>query len=601
MPSEIGYFLLVSAIICGFVDFLTSLRNHKLSPLYKQILLFSFHGQIILAFTILAYCFIASDMRVITVLLHSSSLLDLKYKLSATWGSHETSMLFWQFITSTIAIIFMLHTNCSRYKTYSISNLIQVSFLSYIIFFANPFSSISSAAADGMGMNPSLQDMGMMIHPPILFISYSLYQIIYSISIGEIFGEKFEKKLILFWSRLAFSSIFLAIGLGGWWAYRELGWGGYWFFDPVENMSLIVLLFGTILHHTLLQKNMELEKKLLSIAPFTSAIFGTFLTRSGLMSSVHSFAESGGASIILIFISLVFFTSIFLIFQNIRVEEGHEVSRKYYFIQAANLIFATSIIVIIIATLIPILSGIFFSQIIEIKNQFFIHYLIPLLLIGAVLSGLVYFNRSNIKLFLLLLLPLPIIYFSMFFWKSGAVTALSYYVASIIIIGSLGRYYERYKAQNLHIGTHSMLLGHISIGLLIFSISLNINFAETKDFILIKGQEQILSDDYTISMEEIRYGYGKNFINQVPIIRLAQNKMNIATLTPELRFYPVEKLLSREVSIFSILFKDIYAIVNNVEDEKASVRIMLHPFISFIWFSIFLSCVSIIIRNIKNK
>lgn len=604
MISNIGYFSLIGAIFLGIYQAISLIQNININLNNNQSLFISplilFHLLIISSYLCLLYLFVSSDMSVITVLLHSSSIMDMKYKISATWGSHESSMLFWQFIISLISGIFIFQTKLQNIKTYYISSILQSSFIIYFIIFANPFKTIISSVSEGIGMNPSLQDIGMMIHPPILFLSYATYQIIYSITISKIMGEVIEEKILLFWSRIGLSTIFGAIGLGGWWAYRELGWGGYWFFDPVENISLIVLLFGIASHHTFLQKEMSLEKSILGILPFISAISGTFLTRSGLLNSVHSFAESNGSISILIFILIISVISFGFVFFQQSYNKEKTFSRKYYFIQAGNILFALSNMIIFLSLIIPIISSIFFNNIIEIKPNFFTKFLLPILLLASMLSGIIYFNRSNLKLSLAFLIPLPIIPITIYLTEINLISSFSFYVSIVIILSSLYRYFERCRDKSLNIAAHSMLLGHISIGMLIFAITLNVNLSFSQNIVLKNSEKIKLENNLIIHLRSITEGYGKNYIQQSANISVFSKENEIAHLKPELRFYPVEKTFSTEVDIFGFLFYDVYASINNIENDRASITIYYHPAISFIWFSIFICCFSIIIRNIKK-
>jgi len=557
---------------------------------------------VIFSFLILLTLFITRDFRVISVLTNTSSIMELKYRIAACWSSHETSLLFWVFITSILNIIFIFQTRAKETIANSVSQAIQLCFLLCIFIYANPFKSITTTPTEGLGMNPSLQDIGIMIHPPLLYIAYGIFQIIFSCNISALLGRNVDTKLLLHWSRFGFSILTGAVCLGGWWAYRELGWGGYWFFDPVENISLIIWLFAISYHHSLLQKNMELTKIILGVAPFLCALCGTFLVRSGLLTSVHSFAESKSSFVLLIFsISMLLSTFLLIGYRAYRLETTDEQkSLKYWFMQAGNILWSFAGFILIVSLLIPIISLYFFHEPIEVKPNFFIKTVIPVMLFSSILSGTIYFNRKLPRMLILCALNLIIFAISYLIYKASLLQAFSYYTGSIIISGSIIRWVEKIKSKTLHTSSISMLLGHIGAGIFIIAVCFNNQFGYSKTLNLSVQEKAEIKGDIQAYLIDIKYSASKNYLRQVVNIRLLDKDNEISTLNPELRNYPVEKSLSSEVDIYSIIYNDWYAVINNIDGNKVSLQIFYHPGISFIWLSVFIVCFAIILRSIKS-
>ncbi len=595
MLTNLGNLFLIFSIISGFFIVIYPFIVKNFSTSFYKYLLVSFNLSIISAFIILLYLFLSKDFRVISVLMNISSLMEAKYIIAASWSSHETSLLFWCFITSCLTMIFYFQTDFKEAISYSVNSFIQICFLICLYLGANPFRAITSTPGEGLGMNPSLQDIGIMIHPPLLYVSYGIFQIIYSMNIASLFTGNVPA-IIANWSRCALSILLGAIALGGWWAYRELGWGGYWFFDPVENISLLILVFAISYHHSLLQKNFELTKVIFGILPFLSALIGTFFVRSGLLISVHSFAESPSSSLLLttsILILIFSFIAIGYFFKG--KMDLPEYSSKHYFIQGGNLLWSISGIIIILSIIFPVIYSIIFAEVIEVQSGFFIKTLLPIMLVSSLLSGLIYFNRNLGRLLAVLICNLAILFIAIFIMKASLIQAFSYFVASIIISSSIIRAIEKWSSLTLNIASISMLLGHAAIGILIASICFNKQYGFSENVIVKLQESTKFRNEFTILLTDVNYTNGKNYIKQEANIRIMLRGNEIAKINPELRFYPIEKTLSSEVGIYNSLFADWYGVLNNIKDNQASLQIFYHPAISLIWFSIFLAIFAILL------
>ncbi len=599
MIANIGYsFLLLSAIFSivtiGFFSLLQ--RNNDMLIRFGNngILFLLSNICVIISFFCLLYLFIVRDFTVVSVLMNTSSIMELQYRIAACWSCHETSLLFWIFVTSILNIIFYFQ-NKESIIPQVISLGIQAFFVIAICFYSSPFKSITSIPIEGLGMNPSLQDIGIMIHPPMLYISYGIFQIIFACTIASLFETSIpDKKIILNWSRFGLSVLTAAVGLGGWWAYRELGWGGYWFFDPVENISLIVWLFAISYHHSMLQQNMEFTKVIFGIAPFLFLIAGTFFVRSGLLVSIHSFAESPSTYIFLAFSILLFLFSFLTIYlkRGKLFANAPLINSKYCFMQAGNIFWSIGACILIISILAPIFWGYFYGETIEINEEFFVYSVVPIMLFASILSGAIYFNRRIPKLFVVASCHLPVLFFT----GSNFLESFSYFSGFFIVTSSLIRLYEKIREYSLKLSSISMVLGHVAAGFLIISICYNNQYGFSKT-VNIRLHENVKIDGTKRAyLSDIKYTHGANYVIQAVYVRILDRNDEIALLKPEFRFYPVEKRFSSEVGIKSLFFVDWYGVINNTEGDFVSLQIFYHPAISFIWLSLFLMVIAIGLR-----
>lgn len=591
-----GNFFLLLSIISSFSAFSLELFTKKFTHFIKFFTILA-HIFVISSFSSLLCLFIENDLSNVVVLMNSSTLMDLHYRISASWSSHETSLLFWNCIISLLSIIYMFQSKFQQRRTYQISLFVQLMLILILYFSSNPFLKINVMPTEGLGMNPSLQDFAMMIHPPMLYFAYSGYLIIFSIIVSSEFFDEKDIKYKKLWSRISLSLLTFAIGLGGWWAYRELGWGGYWYFDPVENISLLVWIFGVCYHHTMIQRGFEISKIYFGVAPFIAVIFGTFFVRSGLLISVHSFAETNTSIWFLVsFIILNIIASLALYSGYIKRKEILlNQNSKEKIINASNIIWMISAFIIILSLIYPAMMSVLFSQKIEVEANFFVSTLIPIFLVSTILMAFSYqLSKANVIIFASLSIIIPISTYH----NSGVLIAFSYYIGFSIIFLSLIKLFIQIKNKYLNSSYVSMITSHFGAGLLIISIGANNHFGFSNEVDLEIGQIKKLYN-YDVELKGISYGNGKNYLKQTAEIGITGDNFSI-DLAPQLRFYPVEKSLSSEVDLVNFVSYDFYAVLSNILDDKITVNIMYHPAISFIWFSIFLMSFGIILKTLRR-
>ena len=397
MLSNLGNILLFLNVILSLGIIYTANRNIKISEvidkkIYQLSLIQS--TSIIICFFVLVAAFIVSDFSLITVYQNSHSLKPLFYKIAGTWGNHEGSLLLWTIILSIFSFLFLVynknHPKKFRLLTLIIQNILILGFLFFILFNSNPFSRISPIPSEGLGLNPILQDPALAIHPPLLYVGFVGASIYFSAAIASLITNYSEKSFSLSiknWVLISWCFQTLGILVGSIWAYYELGWGGFWFWDPVENASLLPWFAMTALFHSLI----VFEKInlfyfwviILCLTTFTLSVTGTFLVRSGILNSVHTFASDPTRGIyILIFLSLMIFGSIFLLFQKYK-KENYDLNRnsKETFILVNNWFMMFYLITVLLGTIYPIFTDALTDNKISVGPPFYNTIIFPVVVV----------------------------------------------------------------------------------------------------------------------------------------------------------------------------------------------------------------------------
>jgi cytochrome c-type biogenesis protein CcmF len=563
-------------------------------------------------FSLILYSFISYDFSLNIVANSTSKILPLPYRIGAIWASQEGSLILWLFIIAMTGFILLQNKSLNIFQNQiALFYLIQIFCLSLILlFFLNPFLE-NLDKIEPLGLNPVLQDIALTIHPPILYIGYALsYAIFVLTMISVIYENKFLILFELSYFLIKICLFFISIGvfLGSWWAYRELGWGGYWFFDPVENISLLPLFAAIAYYHTamvqLKDKRFEKTLNFLGISIFLLILIGTCFTRSGLIVSVHSFVNESSTGYYLISFSLLFAIISYLyiyIYSNKYILPNfiYEFNKKSS-IRSSNYLWIISIILILISLIVPIISNVFFHKIITIESNFFITILIPILLFIVFIMGVFsYINKTLIIYSIIeLVIALIIALYVKIHFKLGFLNFFGFFVSIYIIEKIFVSFISSIK-HNRFEKKISMVLSHFGIGLLCLSITLNKSFEKEFD-VLGKIGEKVVIDDFQFQIKNLRYSKAQNYIRQIIDIEI-KNKQELIILSPERRLYIIEKSLSSESNIMSFLFFDIYAVISNIENDDINITIYYKPFISMIWFSAFLISIGVFISILINK
>ncbi len=579
---------------------------------------------VITAFLLLILAFITSDFSVKNVFLNSSTIKPLIYKIAGSWASHEGSMLLY---VSMLSFISSLYTKVVNYQgntrnvQITILAFIQILFLFFIYYTSNPFDNFKFAPEQGLGLNPVLQDKALSIHPPLLYMGYVSYVTLYVNAILLLLIPKERTTLIKNSLRLSgFALIMLTagIGLGAWWAYRELGWGGYWFFDPVENISLMPWIAGISLHHFLLVTNKSRKffywSIITSFVAFLLTLYGLFFVRSGIITSVHSFAFSRERGFYLFVICSILTFLAFAAF-IVRKKENHTGSKdnvasvltiRDKAIMVGNILWITALLSLFIAVIYPIYQSFFYENNVAIDpeyfHQIFIPIFIPLMLIAAIIPYLnnhQSFSRKLIHLLIPFLITLVIFHYIP---KPGIISTAIIFASTLLMIQMTNLFLieSNYFQKSLTPRKLSLIIGHFSLGLLAFSININVLFSKEIEFIGKTG-ESVSDEFFLVKLDNIRFSNTEVYYRQIAEFSVQDNNGNVVILKPENRLYKIENSLSQETDIYSYLTHDMLASLSKVNGNTIHAIIYYKPMIWFIWLSIFLIAGSFVIYIIKVK
>ena len=580
---------------------------------------------VITAFLLLILAFITSDFSVKNVFLNSSTIKPLIYKIAGSWASHEGSMLLYVSMLSFISSLYIKVVNYqgnTRNAQITILAFIQILFLFFIYYTSNPFDNFKFAPEQGLGLNPVLQDKALSIHPPLLYMGYVSYVTLYVNAILLLLLPKERTTLIKDSLRLSgFALIMLTagIGLGAWWAYRELGWGGYWFFDPVENISLMPWIAGISLHHFLLVTNKSTRKffywsVITSFVAFLLTLYGLFFVRSGIITSVHSFAFSRERGFYLFVICSILTFLAFAAF-IVRKKENHTGSKdnvasvltiRDKAIMVGNILWITALLSLFIAVIYPIYQSFFYENNVAIDpeyfHQIFIPIFIPLMLIAAIIPYLnnhQSFSRKLIHLLIPFLITLVIFHYIP---KPGIISTAIIFASTLLMIQMTNLFLieSNYFQKSLTPRKLSLIIGHLSLGLLAFSISINVLFSKEIEFIDKTG-ESVSDEFFLVKLDNIRFSNTEVYYRQTAEFSVQDNNGNVVILKPENRLYKIENTLSQESDIYSYLTHDMLASLSKVNGNTIHAIIYYKPMIWFIWLSLFLIAGSFVIYITKVK
>ena len=591
----------------------------------------------ILTFCILVYAFIISDFLLQNVFLNSSTLKPLIYKIAGSWSSQEGSMLLWFCLLQIVSCcyIFLLEDNQLKFFSIIILSIVQLFFSSFIYFISNPFNVFSFVPKEGLGLNPMLQDIALSLHPPLLYLGYVSYVVPFTIVCASmLFPRRREPindtRLLKTFSNIGILFTTIGISLGSWWAYRELGWGGFWFFDPVENISLFPWLSGIMLHHSIMvtSKTNRIERLqnwtiILSIVTFLLVIFSTFLVRSGFITSIHSFTFSPERGMYLLGIFLIvgigsigLYTTMSLRGDALALmQQPQKTSRdcRSHFRRLAmmncgnaillgNIFFLLSLIVLIAATLYQPIYSLFDDKPIIISETFFVNNFIIFVIPILYTIGL-FTTRSSIKKHITILILSLIITYLISLKVTFSVISILTIIASIFLMLHNVHYLlvkTNYFRNRLKADSASMILGHFGFALVSFSITMNALLQSEMDFTGRVGTSKIFNE-FKVTLQNIKFAQGKNYYRQIAEFWFEDNRSNITILKPENRFYVVEKRLSQESDIYSYLSYDLYAVLSNIDGDVIHAKIYYKPMMSFIWLGIILTASGFFIALIRKN
>jgi len=608
LANQIGYYSLILGFFFSILIVPVSIKNfnNKNQIIDNKIFSISFFQFffVVVSFFGLILSFVNSDFSNETVFNNSHTTKPLFYKISGTWGNHEGSLLLWLLVLTLFIFIFLMKST-NQPKKYRILTLLfqQVIIIGFFLFLlktSNPFNYLFPIPKEGLGLNPILQDPALAIHPPILYLGYVGSSIIFSSSLAAVV----EKHISTVWAKhikvwILVSWIFLTFGimLGSIWAYYELGWGGFWFWDPVENVSLMPWFCLTALVHCIL----VLEKRLLlsswtvilSIATFMLSMSGTFLVRSGILNSVHTFANDPerGIFILIFLFTLIFFSlAIFFIFHK---ENNQKIVEIYWLSKETSILFNNWFLmyflsVVLIGTVYPIFLEVLSDEKISVGPPFYhkliIPFLIPFLIFMSIGPNLNWIKskvkKINIKIILSFLFSLLISF--LILKKIGYVGLIN----TILILAAFYLFFITIKDFFLKkFKNYSQNFSHFGFSLLILSILFN-SILSSEKITNLKVGEKFSFGEETIIFESIESTENQNYKSIIGYFKIKDKQNNSIQLKPELRIYNQPIIITSEADIKTTLYYDKFLVMNLVKDnEYFNVRYQIKPFMIWIWIS----------------
>ena len=607
--SSIGYYSLILGLCISLPIIFFSIKNFKNSDILDiKILNFSFLQLclVVISFFGLVLSFVLSDFSNETVFNNSHTTKPLFYKITGTWGNHEGSLLLWLLVLTLFIFLFLINSKkqSKKYRilTLLFQQIIIIGFFIFLIKTSNPFNFLFPAPNQGLGLNPILQDPALAIHPPVLYLGYVGSSIIFSSVLAATTLNYISKNWaahIKNWILISWIFLTLGILLGSIWAYYELGWGGFWFWDPVENVSLMPWLALTTLLHCIL----VLEKRLmlaswtiiLSIATFTLSMCGTFLVRSGILNSVHTFANDPERGLyILTFLMILIFISIFIFF--IFYKPQNQNSNKFFILSKEVSIIINNwfmmyfLSVILIGTVYPIFLDVITSNKISVGPPFYHKLIIPALIpflvfmaIGPKLNWIRSELKNKLYLFVFLIISLTL---SFFITKHLDNDLL---INTVLIAGSLYLFFITAKdfllkrSKNLQ-----QKIAHFGFSMLILSILLN-NIFSAEIITNLKIGETFKNDKIEIAFNSLSKTNEKNYLSLKGNFSITEKQHEKNNFEPELRVYNQPNIVTSEADIKTTLFTDRFITMNKVQnDEYFNIRYQVKPFMIWIWISVIL-------------
>ena len=609
MLSNLGNILLFTNVILSFSIIYNANKSLKTSSnlINKNIFQLSLIQStlIIICFFTLIAAFIISDFSLVTVYQNSHSLKPLFYKIAGTWGNHEGSLLLWAIILTIFSFLFLIynkdHPKKFRLLTLIIQNILILGFLFFILFNSNPFSSLSPVPSEGLGLNPILQDPALAIHPPLLYVGFVGSSIYFSAAIASLISNYTEKSFsysIKNWILISWCFQTLGILVGSIWAYYELGWGGFWFWDPVENASLLPWFAMTALFHSLI----VFEKRnifyfwviILCLITFILSVTGTFLVRSGILNSVHTFASDPSRGLyILLFLSLMIFGSIFLLFKKYKNEDYKlNQNSKETFILINNWFMMFYLITVLLGTIYPIFTDALTDNKISVGPPFYNTIILPVVIIFLLFMAIgpkvkwIKNKFKDIKIyFYILLASCGLNFLIIFFFKSYSVLSNLILISAIfLILSSLIDLTNAIKKNKFDL---ARIISHASFGFLVLFIGLNNIFTIEKDYNIKLGETKKF-ENYSIKLQNLELKNFKNYqavIGELEIKNVNLNRTNI--LKPEIRIYDNPRTLTYEASIKTSVSKDYYLTMSNIDrSDYYNIKFQKKPLMMWIWVSV---------------
>ncbi len=567
------------------------------------------------SFAALTYAFVMSDFSVRLVTINSHSDKPLLYKVTGVWGNHEGSMLLWVLIVTLFgAFAAWFGGNLPptlRARVLSVQAMVGVAFFAFILFTSNPFLRMQVAPFDGQDLNPLLQDPGLAFHPPFLYLGYVGLSMTFSFAVAALI----EGRVDAAWGRwvrpytlAAWIFLTIGIGLGSWWAYYELGWGGFWFWDPVENASFMPwLIAAALLHSAIVVEKRESMKSwtiLLAIIAFGFSMIGAFITRSGVLTSVHAFATDPERGMFLLMITAVFMLgglTLFAARANVLQAKGvFSVVSRESFLVANNVLLAVAAFVVFVGTIWPLVSEMLFDRKLSVGAPFFNMAFTPFMVVlGLILpvGAMLPWKRGNLgktirplRTVFVLSVAVGVLAWAMQTGRSG-LGPVGLFLAAWLVSGAAVDLWSRTGRGENRFGRLARLpradwgkaVAHAGFGITIAGVAAMMAW-ETEDIRVVQEGETFELSGFTLVLEDVQQVQGPNYASTMAQVSLSRDGREIATLYPEKRFYPVARMPTTEAALDIGFWRDVYVVIGDPQSNGGwAVRTYYKPLANWIW------------------
>jgi cytochrome c-type biogenesis protein CcmF len=643
MIAELGHYALVLALAITLVQSIIPFWGARTGD---EVLMASGTSSAIagflalgLSFAALTYAYVTSDFSLANVWQNSHSDKPMLYKVTGVWGNHEGSMLLWVLILALFsAMLAAFATNLpSRLKAdvLAVQGWVTLAFLLFILFTSNPFERLPQVPAEGRDLNPILQDIGLAIHPPLLYVGYVGFSLTFSFAVAAMISGRIDgawARYVRPWALVAWVFLTAGIAMGSYWAYYELGWGGWWFWDPVENASFMPWLVGTALIHSALvmekRDALKIWTILLALLTFSLSLLGTFIVRSGVLTSVHSFASDPSRGVFILMILLVFIggsLALFALRANSLQQGGlfQPISREGALV-FNNLFLTVSCATVILGTLYPLFLEALDGSKISVGPPYFNLTFGPLmvpLLLAIPLGPLMSWKRADLlpvlqRLYFIAGVALVSIILALAFTEDGPILAsLAIGLAVWVMLGSLAELFQRSglpkaslkvafsRLGGLPRSTWGSAFAHFGVGLMVLGVVGATAFSDEKGISAVKG-DTIEIAGFTLTHAGKRQEQGPNFVQDTLVVSVSRGGVEELQLTPAKRFYTGHGTATTEASIKTYWFSQLYVSVGDTDDQGRTVlRAWWKSQVIFVWLGPILmalgGCLSLSDRRLR--
>jgi len=620
MISELGHFALILALAMALAQSVLPLIGAKTgNAAWMSLARPSAFGQFLfvaVAYSCLTYAFINNDFSVLLAAQHSNSTLPLIYRITAVWGNHEGSILLWSLIlagwTLAVAIFSKQLDDRMIARVLGVMGLISCGFILFTLLTSNPFIRLLPAAADGRDLNPLLQDPGMIIHPPMLYMGYVGFVVAFAFAIAALLSGRLDAAWARWsrpWTTVAWCFLTFGIALGSFWAYYELGWGGWWFWDPVENASFMPWLVGTALMHSLSvtekRGGFKMWTALLAILTFSLSLLGTFIVRSGVLSSVHAFATDPARGIFILGFLVVVIGGSLLLFAlrapKVAAGGSFEMVSRESMLLANNVLLVVAAAAVLLGTIYPLVIDAMGMGKMSVGPPYFVAVFVPLMAPALFLMGVGPMTRwrkaevmdlgkrlrwaFGVSFASALIAP-----FVLGHWTPmvGFGLLLAAWIASTAVMNLVNRVREHPARVAAALAAqpgsyYGMLLAHFGVSVFIVGVTMVSGFSTESD-VRMEAGDTTAAGQYQVRMDSVKRIVGPNYVSSQASLSITENGKLVSVLTPERRVYNVSRSPMTEVAIDRGITRDVYVALGEPVSATAwSVRVHHKPFVNLIW------------------